>query len=308
MRQPVRRFIKFIIIIIALGAGMYSQRWAILDWVEELKKASLPEAASYEEVGEVKEVGEVGEVREAEEVEFSVISSERSEPRDLEYAEDLSAPVDNSESLSTSGRDDTVLKEQATPFPASVNLAVPFTPQAPHANWDLLHKEACEEASILMVNAYYQNVPEGRMDPDSVDVDLKKIVEFENALFGYFEDTTAEQTGVLAELHFGASKAEVIENPTIDDIKMHLAAGRPVIVPAAGRLLGNPYFQEPGPIYHMFIIRGYTEAGKFITNDPGTKRGEAFLYDFDTIMNAMHDWNNGNEITEGKKKILIVYP
>jgi len=43
-------------------------------------------------------------------------------------------------------------------------------------------------------------------------------------------------------------------------------------------------------------------------NDPGTSHGEAFLYDFDTIFYAMHDWNNGEEITQGAKTILILSP
>jgi hypothetical protein len=81
-----------------------------------------------------------------------------------------------------------------------------------------------------------------------------------------------------------------------------------VIVPAAGRLLGNPYFTAPGPIYHMLILRGYTASNQFISNDPGTKRGESYVYSVDTIMNAMHDWNNGEEITEGAKRVLVVYP
>src|ERR1043166_5721644 len=40
-------------------------------------------------------------------------------------------------------------------LPASLLLPVPFTPQAPYANWDQLHNEACEEASSLMAGAYF---------------------------------------------------------------------------------------------------------------------------------------------------------
>ena len=56
----------------------------------------------------------------------------------------------------------------------------------------------------------------------------------------------------------------------------------------------------------MLVVRGFTSDGKFITNDPGTYRGEGYQYDFDTVMNAIHDWNGGEEITQGKKVALIV--
>jgi len=37
---------------------------------------------------------------------------------------------------------------------SEINLPVPFTPQAPHANWAMPYKEACEEASALMAIRY----------------------------------------------------------------------------------------------------------------------------------------------------------
>ena len=43
----------------------------------------------------------------------------------------------------------------APSLPSSKLLPVPFTPQAPTANWDELHGEGCEEASVIMANAYY---------------------------------------------------------------------------------------------------------------------------------------------------------
>ncbi len=36
-----------------------------------------------------------------------------------------------------------------------INWDVPFTVQAPNANWDEVHKEACEEASALMILRYF---------------------------------------------------------------------------------------------------------------------------------------------------------
>ena len=39
----------------------------------------------------------------------------------------------------------------------AINLAVPFTSQAPTANWAQPFQDACEEASLMMVHYYYAN-------------------------------------------------------------------------------------------------------------------------------------------------------
>ena len=141
---------------------------------------------------------------------------------------------------------------------------------------------------------------------DLADQELLAIVDWENDHFGWYEDTTAEQTAELIREYWGYDRVEVIENPTSQDIKIQVANGRPVIVPAAGRELGNPNFTDPGPLYHMFVIRGYT-ADTFVTNDVGTRRGENYIYDIDTVMDAMHDWNDG-DVYNGEREIIAVYP
>ena len=195
---------------------------------------------------------------------------------------------------------------ESTELPAEINLAVPFTPQAPHGDWSPPFKEACEEASVYMVQAYYNGVPEGRIDPNTAEADLRQIVEFEKSIFGYYKDTTAQKTGIFAEQFYGFTRIETIQNPTIDDIKRHVAAGRPVIVPAAGRALNNPYYTPPGPYYHMYVIRGYTNDG-FITNDPGTRRGEGYVYRYDKVMDSMHDYN-AEDMQKGERVVIVIYP
>ena len=189
-------------------------------------------------------------------------------------------------------------------LPTSFNLDVPFTSQAPTANWDETFKEACEEASALMVDYYYKNKT---LAPAVATAEILKMVDWQIKNFNGHFDLTVQQTAEMIKNYFGYQKVEVLDNPTIDDIKFHLNKKRPVIVPAAGRELANPYFRTPGPLYHMLVIKGYTE-NQFITNDPGTKRGENYLYDYEIIMNAMHDWNNSGEITEGAKRIIVIYP
>ena len=132
------------------------------------------------------------------------------------------------------------------------------------------------------------------------------IKDFEDRYFGYYKDTTAQETATILTEYLGVENVQVVPNPTVLQMKEALAAGKPVIVPAAGRLLGNPYYQNPGPLYHMFVIKGYTADGKFIVNDPGTRRGADFVYSEDTIMNAMHDWRTDEQIEKGQKVVIIV--
>ncbi len=186
---------------------------------------------------------------------------------------------------------------------AEVNLAIPFTSQAPFKNWGLPYAEFCEEASSLMVAAFINGwtIP----TPDFADQKMLEIKAFEEQRFGYYKDTTAEETAIILREFYHLTKVQVLYNPTINDIKKANSDGKAVMAPMAGRLLGNPYFQSPGPIYHMLVIKGYTKEGNIITNDPGTRNGANFIYSPDVIMKANHDWN-AQDILQGRKVIIIV--
>ncbi len=188
-------------------------------------------------------------------------------------------------------------------LPTEINLAIPFTSQAPHKNWELPYQEFCEEASVLMASHYILNksIP----SPEYADQEMLKIKAWEEQRFGYYKDTTTEETAVILKEYFNIKKIEVIYDPTINQIKEAVAAGKAVIVPAAGRQLPNPNFRSPGPLYHMLVVKGYTADGKLITNDPGTRLGADFIYEPEALMNAMHDWNNG-DVENGQKVIIIV--
>ncbi len=188
-------------------------------------------------------------------------------------------------------------------LPDEVNLAIPFTSQAPHKNWDLPYKEFCEEASALMAASYIHG--ENILDADDADKKLLALQAFVVGELKFAQDTNAEETAEMLRKFYKIKNVAVVENPTIDGMKQALAQGKAIIVPAAGRQLGNPYYRSPGPLYHMLVVKGYTKDGKFITNDPGTRRGADYLYDADVLMRAMHDWNNGN-VDEGRKVIIIV--
>lgn len=187
--------------------------------------------------------------------------------------------------------------------PSEVNLAVPFTSQAPRANWELPFQEFCEEASVLMTASYIKG--EKIAGPDDATAKMLAIKDFEEQRFGYYLDTTAEETATILREYYQIAKVQVIPNPTAASIKNALAAGQLVIVPAAGRQLHNPYYQQPGPLYHMLVIKGYTADGQFITNDPGTRRGADFIYSPEVLLNAIHDWNGG-QVEQGQPVMIVV--
>jgi uncharacterized protein YvpB len=189
----------------------------------------------------------------------------------------------------------------STSLPASVLIKVPFASQAPLQNWDALHQEACEEASLILVHHFLQGTT---IDNERMEIEIQNLVAWEQA-HGYKEDVTVTELGQIGQAYYG-HVFEVLDDITVEGLKNILASGQPVIIPAAGRDLGNPYFSGEGPWYHMLVLIGYDENG-FITNDVGTKRGASYHYSFDTFLNAIHDWTGvKEEIRQGPRLVLVV--
>lgn len=185
-----------------------------------------------------------------------------------------------------------------------MNLDVPFTSQAPFEDWELPFKEACEEAALLMVDSFYKGATLTKQGATNAIIAL---TNFQQSRFGYYEDTIAEETATVAREYFGYKKVKVVPGPlTADAIKKEIAQGHPVILPMAGRLLGNIYYRRPGPYYHMLVVKGYTTT-EFITNDPGTKRGQNYRYPYDTLLNAVHDFHL-TDITNAPQMMIVIYP
>lgn len=196
-------------------------------------------------------------------------------------------------------------------LPAKYNLAVPFQPQAPNADWNMPYQEACEEASLIMADAFFNKTS---LSVGEMDERIKTLVDWQNKKFGYYEDTTAAEVAIIAKEYFGL-QAEIDSDVSVENIKKYLNENKLVLVPAAGKILPNPNFKNGGPLYHMLVIRGYT-ADKFITNDPGTRKGKEFVYKYNDLLNAIHDWPlptggskadvNEAKILAGKKVLIVV--
>ena len=187
-----------------------------------------------------------------------------------------------------------------------VDNQVPFTSQAPLAEWhDLRQQDGCEEASVLMAIAWVRGK---ELTPQAAKAEILKISEWELQKYQNYVDTGAADTRERIVLgYFGHQNALAKADISLTDIIDELNLGRIVLVPADGRKLANPYFTPPGPERHMLLIRGYdAKTSEFITNDPGTKRGEAYRYNEDILFNAILDYPSGDHIPIIKEKKAMI--
>lgn len=183
-------------------------------------------------------------------------------------------------------------------LPEKFQISVPFTSQAPFGVWDALHEDACEEASLLMLKHWRAKTKIN--NTQAIDDEIKALVAFEEQS-GYGTSIALQQLAEIAQKQFNLKGT--VKTASIDKIKNEIAAGRPVIVGAAGKVLPNPNFRNGGPNYHMLVVTGYTPT-HFVTNDPGTRKGENFTYTYNDLFNAIHNWNLNN-ILDGTKEYLI---
>ncbi|OGZ34969.1 MAG: hypothetical protein A2174_00090 [Candidatus Portnoybacteria bacterium RBG_13_41_18] len=180
---------------------------------------------------------------------------------------------------------------------------VPFTVQSPDSKWDEYGEESCEEMSEIIVDRYWRNLPLNRTIGL---VERNKLIEYEIKNYGGFRDENAEQVAQRLREYFGYSDVEVIYDFTLEELKREIIKGRPIIVPAAGRRLNNPYFTQPGPLYHNLVIIGY-DGDEIVTNDSGIGRGKGYRYNENVLYNAIHDFPGSKEnIEEGRKAMIIV--
>ncbi len=185
---------------------------------------------------------------------------------------------------------------------------VPFTSQAPFGNWsDPKKQDGCEEAVAIMAVAWARGE---NLTPKIADGEISKISEFELSEYGHFHDTSANDTAErIFKEYLKYDNIEIRYDIGKNDIKRELYKGNIVIVPTNGQLLGNPYYTPPGPTTHMLVVKGYDVGTKeFITNDPGTRRGESFRYNEDVLEKALFDYPTGSheKVEEIRTAMIIV--
>ncbi len=221
--------------------------------------------------------------------------------------EKLATQIKEKISETPSVTEDNIIEAQpkitTAPLAEKISIEVPFTTQAPLGRWDALHEESCEEASLVMLE-YYLNKKE--LTSKIAEKEIQKMVKFEIKNYGDYKDTNAAETTKLAGDFYGIKNLKIVYDFSETDLKKYLALGKPIIIPAAGQLLENPFFTPPGPLYHNLVLTGY-DGQEIITNDPGTRRGKSYSYDIDTLYNAIHDFpGNVNDIAKGRKAMIVL--
>ncbi|MFZ2226451.1 MAG: C39 family peptidase [Candidatus Moraniibacteriota bacterium] len=190
-----------------------------------------------------------------------------------------------------------------TKLPAKILIDVSFTSQAPFGKWDAYHEEACEEASLLMVAYFVQGK---KLTPAVAEKEIQALIAYEIKNTKGYEDSTAEEVAKLGADYYGLKNLRVVYDFSMEDLKKYLAEGSPIIIPAAGRLLKNPNFTPPGPLYHNLVLVGY-ENDTIIANDPGTRKGEKYRYDIETLYGAIYDFpGDKNRIEKGRKAMVVL--
>lgn len=190
----------------------------------------------------------------------------------------------------------------------SKKINVPFTLQAPQSKWVQPWADACEEATIVMIDRFYRGDTSKRINVNTAISEMNTWFKLENKLFNYNKDTNAEQTMRLIN-EFSSWEAYKVFKPTTAMIKAEIDNKRPVIALVSGKSLKNKYFRNGGPDYHMFVIKGYNDLrGEFIVNDPGFGKGLDFGYPYGTLLASLHDFVPGGKTSTGEQLVLFTQP
>lgn len=192
-----------------------------------------------------------------------------------------------------------------------ITLPVVYINEAPDDNWTGPWKNACEEASMAMVENYY-------LSKKSVSIKeaknfMQAMFNTQNKLYGSNADSDATRTASLIN-NYSNFNGLVIDNPTVEQIKQELQQKRPVISLHYGFDLQNkniPFVPAPrGSSYHMMVIIGYDDnTQEFITNDTGDrKQGQEHRYNYELFMNSLHDFIYAKRQASGTPRVIFTYP
>ena len=191
----------------------------------------------------------------------------------------------------------------------AVKLTVPYIKEVPAGTSGGPWKNACEEASMTMLEQYYTG--KKVMNVDAGKVFMQLLFAKENILYGSNVNSDTTQVKYLVTT-YADYNVKIVDNPTVAEIKSEIDAGRPVITPHYGFDLHNPHipFLRTGTSYHMMVVIGYDDATQqFIVNDPGdTVDGQGYRYGYDLFMSTIHDYSYVTKKANGPARAIFTYP
>lgn len=185
------------------------------------------------------------------------------------------------------------------------NIEVPFTSQAPEMNWAEPWLNACEETSIVMINAFYEDETGEEITPTQARKQILEVFSTKRKSVSISKDESMQTIVTLIEELDLNWEAEIKTNPSIENIKNELSENRPIIAPVFAPELDNPYYTGSGPDYHVLVITGFDDnTQEFIVNDPGTQFGNELRFEYQKFMDSIHDLHPKEE-QSGQKSVLF---
>lgn len=194
-----------------------------------------------------------------------------------------------------------------TPLPKEHLIKTPFVPQAPEGNWNQPWQDACEEAALLIPHYYYQNQTP---NTSQIKQDILALIDYQHQQ-DWGKDINLDQMAQIGQDYLGY-QAQILNDPSLDDIKHFLLQNIPVIIPANGKILfqENRHFNNQGPYYHNLVILGFNDSkNQFTVHDVGTRHGAYFKYSYSLLMASIHDFPSSGrkqDINQGSPRMLIL--
>ena len=188
---------------------------------------------------------------------------------------------------------------------------VPFTSQAPFAEWwNILYQEGCEEASIIMAIAWATS--QAAISPEDANAQILAIADFEQKEFWTYMHASIYDIATTMSDYLWFYDHTIVENISKIELIQYIRDWHIVMVPTSGRDLKNVHYTPPGPRNHIILIIGYDAAkNEFITNDSGTKNGASYRYNEDLIFSAIGYYatsatDSGSLIDKTRKSGIII--
>jgi len=197
-----------------------------------------------------------------------------------------------------------------TVYKRQVRLGVPFATQIPDGVWVKPYSQACEESSIVMIDEYY-NGKTGVLGEQETKQKMRPLFEYQNKIYGDNDNSNAYRTSDMIERVAHNFFSTVVENPQLEDIKLELMEGRPVITFHHGYSLQNKNvpFLNTSSSFHTIVLVGYDDGDKqFIVHEPGMSNGNFITYGYDIVMSSMSDYVHETGKTEGPPRALFTSP
>jgi hypothetical protein len=176
------------------------------------------------------------------------------------------------------------------PIPAAFRNRVPYTPQAPFANWDAAHEHYCTAADLVMVDQFYHGDARDRIPPAEADAKMTSVIAWDRRQWPGVVTFSLTQVALAGKTLFGMQPT--IQPVSFEAVQRQVAAGHPVLVAlmthgAPGGAAIAPYY-GPADVHHVILITGYDAArGLVYANDPGFMQGQSYAYAWSSLLPAI---------------------